>query len=104
MAHRPSPPTYIHSTPTPLIPFALSPPTPPPPNRSIDGVTPQAVLLDDPVRLDDVNFWLEYILTHQSADGWLGPDGNVPGGMVYWPRWPVLLTFYQVRRGWWDSN
>lgn len=39
----------------------------------LDGVLPLAHLLDDAALKKRVNTYLNYILTHQSEDGWLGP-------------------------------
>jgi hypothetical protein len=64
----------------------------------LDGVTPLAVLLDDERLLAKVRFWLDYILAHQHADGWLGEKeetGTQPGTGVPRKRdpWPLFVLF-----------
>src|SRR6185436_1998205 len=39
----------------------------------LDGLIPLAFLLDDPALKEKVTRYVDYILTHQQADGWLGP-------------------------------
>lgn len=39
----------------------------------LDGVIPLAYLLDDPELMARINGYMDYILTHQEPDGWLGP-------------------------------
>ena len=39
----------------------------------LDGLVPLAVLLNDEKLLGKARRWMEYILAHQHADGWLGP-------------------------------
>lgn len=39
----------------------------------LDGVLPLAHLLDDQKLKDRINGYIDYILTHQGEDGWLGP-------------------------------
>src|SRR5688572_12391106 len=39
----------------------------------LDGLVPLAYLLEDPGLLYKVRKWMDYILSHQTADGWLGP-------------------------------
>src|SRR5436190_24048252 len=45
----------------------------------LDGVVPLAVLLDDAALKSKVQRWMDYILSHQPEDGWLGPRENTPG-------------------------
>ncbi len=52
----------------------------------LDGVVPLAWLLDDARLKDKVQKYIEYIIDHQAADGWLGPGD--PGE---YDLWAVLL-------------
>ncbi|MCC7448223.1 MAG: glycoside hydrolase family 127 protein [Anaerolineae bacterium] len=57
----------------------------------LDGVVPLAYLLDDARLKAKVQRWMEYILTHQHEDGWLGPINDPKYGYPYDP-WPVFIT------------
>jgi hypothetical protein len=57
------------------------------------GYVPQAILLQDPVQLAVSEGWINTILARAQPNGWFGPMENLPGGMLYWPRWPIVLTF-----------
>lgn len=67
----------------------------------LDGVVPLAFLLDDERLKAKVQRWLDYILEHQYADGWLGPVLDTTYGYEYDP-WPVsillkaLTQFYEA--------
>ena len=62
----------------------------------LDGVIPLAFLLDDAALKDRITDYMDYILTHQEGDGWVGPrvmiaaagQGEVP---VY-DLWAQLLA------------
>lgn len=56
----------------------------------LDGVIPLAFLLDDPRLKGKVRHWVEYIIQHQHADGWLGPIRDARYGYKYDP-WPVFV-------------
>jgi len=69
----------------------------------LDGVVPLAFLLDDEKLKGKVQRWMDYILSHQQEDGWLGP---LRGGDRYqpydpWPGFVVLkaMTQYQEATG-----
>ena len=60
----------------------------------LDGLVPLAYLLDDDRLKGKVGFWLDYILTHQHEDGWLGPvrdtaygNRGARFGLVIQARW-----------------
>src|SRR5258707_536615 len=59
----------------------------------LDGLLPLAYLLDDPGLKAKSNRWIEWTLTHQQADGEIGPTQNND----WWPRMVMLkaLTQYQ---------
>ncbi len=69
----------------------------------LDGIVPLAFLLDDPTLKAKVKRWMEYILTHQHEDGWLGPVHDKQYGYEYDP-WPIFIalkafTQYQEATG-----
>jgi hypothetical protein len=54
-------------------------------NASGDATTPGALVSDLNAQ---VNKWVYYILDHQTAEGWLGPDDGFGGkGNTYWTGW-----------------
>jgi hypothetical protein len=68
----------------------------------LDGVVPLAFLLDDEKLKSKVQKWMDYILTHQHPDGWLGPIQD-QRYQAYDP-WPVFvalkaMTQYQEATG-----
>ena len=56
----------------------------------LDGVVPLAFLLDDEKLKGKVKRWMDYILTHQHPDGWLGPAQS--GGYRAYDPWPIFVT------------
>lgn len=56
----------------------------------LDGAYPLAVLLDDAALKAKVTRWVDYILTHQHADGWLGPVTD--GKHSEYDPWPVFIV------------
>jgi uncharacterized protein len=69
----------------------------------LDGLVPLAFLVDDPSLQAKVKRFVDYILDHQQADGWLGPIGDAAGHQPYdvWPLFPLFkaLTQYQEATG-----
>ena len=66
----------------------------------LDGVVPLAYLLDDPGLKAKVHRYMDYALTHQAEDGWLGPEKSATGKYQVRDPWPVFvmlkaLTQYQ---------
>ena len=63
----------------------------------LDGLLPLAYLLDDPKLIAKVKPWVEWTLTHQRADGGIGPAQN----RDWWPIMIMLkvLTQYQEATG-----
>jgi len=61
----------------------------------LDGLVPLAVLLNDEALLEKVRRWIDYILDHQHADGWLGPinDPHEGTGEVTLDPWPQFILF-----------
>ena len=60
----------------------------------LDGMVPLAYLLDDERLKAKVIFWMDHILTHQHADGWLGPVQSDSQNHAYPPYdpWPSTVT------------
>ena len=71
----------------------------------LDGVVPLAYLLNDADLLAKVRHWMDYTLTHQQPDGWLGPVQDTATGRYRpYDPWPVFvylkaLTQYQEACG-----
>jgi len=63
----------------------------------LDGLVPLAYLLDDVKLKTKVQKWVDWTLTHQGADGSIGPVTN----QDWWPRIIMLkaLTQYQEATG-----
>ena len=63
----------------------------------LDGLLPLAYLLDDPKLIAKTRPWVEWTLTHQAADGAIGPAKNHD----WWPIMIMLkvLTQYQEATG-----
>ncbi|MBP8130522.1 MAG: glycoside hydrolase family 127 protein [Candidatus Hydrogenedentes bacterium] len=75
----------------------------------LDGVVPLAYLLDDPALKAKVEQHLDYILTHQQEDGWLGPEKSESRSGKYKPRdpWPpfvMLKALMQYQEATGDSR
>jgi DUF1680 family protein len=60
----------------------------------LDGIVPLAFLLDDENLKRKVQRWMDYILSHQQEDGWLGPIRDTSRGNIYqaYDPWPVFIT------------
>ena len=61
----------------------------------LDGLVPLAVQLGDERLLGKAHRWIDYILAHQHADGWLGPkeDPHEGTGEVTLDPWPLFVLF-----------
>jgi hypothetical protein len=69
----------------------------------LDGLVPLAFLLNDERLIAKAHHWIGHILSHQHADGWLGPVHDERYGYPHDP-WPVFLvlkamTQYQEATG-----
>ncbi len=58
----------------------------------LDGLIPLAYLLQDARLIEKVEGWIDWILDHQGADGWLGPTHD-PHELCHPPYdpWPVTI-------------
>src|SRR5689334_6466200 len=54
----------------------------------LDGLVPLAVLLDSAPLKEKARRWVDYILSHQRADGWLGPVLKKRDGSDHYDTWP----------------
>ena len=72
----------------------------------LDGMVPMAYLTDDAKLKAKAKRWVDYILKHQTADGWLGPEqGNPAYGLIGkappneirdpWPQFIILKVLSQ---------
>ncbi len=61
----------------------------------LNGIVPLAYQLNNPTLIALVNKYVDYILSNQQDDGWLGPDDEGDGNM-YWSKFPMLLALTQV--------
>ncbi|KAL8283674.1 hypothetical protein RQP46_005469 [Phenoliferia psychrophenolica] len=59
-----------------------------------NGIVPLAFQLDDAKLKKQVKAFLDYMLDHQQADGWLGPDGPDRPRLI-WPRYLALFGLMQ---------
>jgi hypothetical protein len=60
----------------------------------LNGFVPLAYQLQDPSLIQTVLHYIDYILAHQAADGWLGPTDRTDGN-CYWSKYPLLLALRQ---------
>ena len=60
-----------------------------------NGIVPLAYGLDDARLKGQVSDALDYVLGHQQADGWLGPE-TTNSTRDLWARFPLFLGFTQV--------
>lgn len=68
----------------------------------LDGIVPLAFLLDDAKLKAKARHWVDYILTHQHEDGWLGPlQGEKRQALDAWPLFVLFkaLSQYQEATG-----
>lgn len=65
-----------------------------------NGLVPLAYGLNDTRLILQVEDVSDYVINHQQADGWLGPEAV--GDRDLWARFPLLFGFYQLVEA--DSN
>jgi hypothetical protein len=61
----------------------------------LNGFVPLAYQLQNPTFIKTVQQIIDYILDHQSGDGWLGPNDDTDGN-CYWSKFPLLMALRQV--------
>ena len=61
----------------------------------LNGIVPLAYQLGDARLIGFVHKYFDYILSHQTEEGWVGPD-DVKDGNMYWSKFPLLLALRQV--------
>lgn len=59
-----------------------------------NAIVPLAYGIDDERLKKQVNTSIDYILSHQFADGWIGPE-STPQTRFFWPRTLVLMGLTQ---------
>ncbi len=59
----------------------------------LDGIVPLAYLLDDDRLKGKAKRYVDYILDHQAADGWMGPVGDNDPGHKPYDVWPLFVLF-----------
>ena len=64
----------------------------------LDGIVPLAHLLDDDRLKAKANRYVDYILDHQAADGWMGPVGDNDPGHKPYDVWPLFVLFKALAR------
>ena len=61
----------------------------------LNGFVPLAYQLGDPYLISLVYKYIDYILTNQTEEGWMGPD-DIKDGNMYWSKFPLLFALRQV--------
>lgn len=61
----------------------------------LNGIVPLAYSLNDGRLKKQIHDAVYYILNHQQADGWLGPE-NLIRDRDIWGRFPLFLALYQL--------
>ena len=62
----------------------------------LNGFLPLAYQLDDPSLIKIAYSYVDYIISHQSEDGWIGLDDDRDGNQ-YWSKYPMLMALRHVR-------
>ncbi|HXK61971.1 MAG TPA: glycoside hydrolase family 127 protein [Acidobacteriota bacterium] len=57
----------------------------------LDGLVPLAYLLDQPSLKAKAQRFIDYTLSHQAEDGWLGPEKSAKGDYQARDPWPVYV-------------
>jgi DUF1680 family protein len=72
----------------------------------LDGIVPLAYLLGDDRLKAKAQHWVEQILAHQDADGWLGPVLDSQYSYAYdpWPRFIICKAFTQYHEATGDDR
>jgi DUF1680 family protein len=71
----------------------------------LDGLVPLAYLLADETLIAKAQRWIEWVLTHQDADGWLGPvQAEARPTYDVWPLMVMLKVLTQVHQATGDER
>jgi uncharacterized protein len=79
----------------------------------LDGLVPLAFLTDDARLKQKANRWIDYILKHQLANGWLGPEQSRPAAGTNapppeprdpWPQFVILKVLSQYEEATGDKR
>lgn len=62
----------------------------------LNGFVPLAYQLENETLIATARKYVDYILSHQTEDGWLGPD-DARDGNQYWSKYLVMFILRQVR-------
>jgi hypothetical protein len=62
----------------------------------LNGIVPLAYAIDDERIKDQISSAVDYVLSQQADDGWLGPEKKDSGYRNLWARFPLLLGFTQL--------
>lgn len=62
----------------------------------LNGFISLAYQLENKTLIATARKYIDYILSHQGADGWLGPDDAQLDGNQYWSKYLVMLSLRQV--------
>ena len=62
----------------------------------LNGFVPLAYQLGEPELTGLVGKYVDFVLSHQTADGWLGLD-DIKDGNMYWSKYPMLFALRQVK-------
>ena len=63
----------------------------------LNGFVPLAYQLQNKTLIATAQKYIDYILSHQTAEGWLGPD-DVHDGNQYWSKYLMMLIMRQVSK------
>jgi hypothetical protein len=69
----------------------------------LNGIVPLAYSLNDARLKTQISTAVNYVLSHQYEDGWLGPEAKDSGLRNLWARYPLLLGFTQLLEADWDT-
>ena len=61
----------------------------------LNGFVLLAYQLENQTLISMAYKYIDYILTHQADDGWLGPD-DLHDGNEYWAQYPLMFALRQV--------
>lgn len=59
-------------------------------------MVPNGVLMDDATIQAQTQHFLDYVLEHQDASGWLGPEVNTTKPRYLWGRYPFFFGAIQM--------